>query len=147
MNTSKRKRGKKYFTPAEANATLPLVRSIVKDITELAVSLRDRHERVTRLGGGERGALGEASQEQMQTLLHDLDRDQEQMKDYVQELHDLGVELKDYYSGLVDFPAWMNGHEVYLCWRLGEGEVAHWHELDAGFAGRQRLSAEEVHST
>ncbi len=42
------------------------------------------------------------------------------MKDYVQELHALGVELKDYYTGLVDFPAWMNGHEVYLCWRLGE---------------------------
>ena len=59
------------------------------------------------------------------------------MKDFVQELNALGVELKDYYTGLVDFPGWMNGHEVYLCWRLGEPEVAHWHELDAGFAGRQ----------
>ena len=68
MSATKKKRGKKYFTPAEANATLPLVRSIVKDITELAVSLRDRHERLTRLGGGDRGVLGEAYQEEMQTL-------------------------------------------------------------------------------
>ncbi len=146
MSTNKRKRGKKYFTAAEANATLPLVRSIVKDITELAVSLRDRHERLTRLGG-DRRVLGEAYQEEMQTMQDDLDRAQDQMKDYVQELHALGVELKDYYTGLVDFPAWMNGHEVYLCWRLGEPEVAHWHELDAGFAGRQKLTAEEVHSS
>jgi hypothetical protein len=146
MSTSKRKRGKKYFTAAEANATLPLVRSIVKDITELAVSLRERHERLTRLGGGDRGVLGEAYQEEMQTLQGDLERDQGRMNDYVQELHALGVELKDFYTGLIDFPAWMNGHEVYLCWRLGEADVAHWHEVDAGFAGRQKLSAEEVHS-
>jgi hypothetical protein len=146
MTASKRKRGKKYFTAAEANAMLPLVRRIVTDITELAVSLRDRHERLTRLGGGDRGVLGDAYQEEMQTLQADLDRAQDQMKEYVQELHGLGVELKDYYTGLVDFPAWMKGHEVYLCWRLGEPEVGHWHELDAGFAGRQKLSAEQVHS-
>jgi hypothetical protein len=147
MTTSKRKRGKKYFNAAEANATLPLVRSIVKDITELAASLRDRNERLTRLGGGIRGGLGPAYQEELQTLQDDLERAQDQMKDYVQELQALGVELKDYYTGLVDFPAWMNGHEVYLCWRLGEPEVAHWHELDAGFAGRQKLTTEEVHSS
>jgi hypothetical protein len=147
MTTTKRQRGKKYFTAAEANATLPLVRRIVQDITELAVGLRDRHERLTRLGGGRRGALGDAYQEEMQTLQDDLDRAQDQMKDYVQELHALGVELKDYYTGLIDFPAWRDGREVYLCWRLGEPEVAHWHELDAGFAGRQKLQAEEVHSS
>ena len=144
MSTNKRKRGKKYFNPAEANATLPLVRSIVKDITELAAGLRDRNERLVRLGDG-RG-LGEAHQEELATLQEDLERAQDQLKDYVQELHALGVELKDYDTGLVDFPAWMNGHEVYLCWRLGEPEVAHWHELDAGFAGRRKLTTEEVHS-
>ena len=147
MTANKRKRGKRYFTAAEANATLPLVRRIAQDITELAVSLRERHERLSRLSGGSgRGVMGDAYQEEMQTLQDDLDRAQGQMKDYVQELQSLGVELKDYYTGLVDFPAWMNGHEVYLCWRLGEPEVGHWHELDAGFAGRQKLSAEEVHS-
>jgi hypothetical protein len=47
---------------------------------------------------------------------------------------------------LIDFPAWMNGREVYLCWRLGEPDVGHWHELDAGFAGRKKLSGEALHS-
>jgi hypothetical protein len=144
MSTSKRKRNKKYFSPAEANATLPLVRAIVKDITDLAASLRDRHERVTRLGG-DRG-LGEAHREELQPLQDELERAQARMKDYVDELKSLGVELKDYYTGLVDFPAWIDGHEVYLCWRLGEADVGHWHELDAGFAGRRKLKAEQVHS-
>ena len=145
MSTNKRKRGKKYFNPAEANATLPLVRSIVKDITELAASLRDRNDRLARVAGDD-GGLGKAHQEELQPLQEDLERAQDQLKDYVQELNALGVELKDYYTGLVDFPAWMNGHEVYLCWRLGEPEVAHWHELDAGFAGRQKLSPDVVAS-
>ncbi len=62
------------------------------------------------------------------------------MREYEQELRKLGVELKDYFTGLIDFPCWMDGREVYLCWQLGEPEVAHWHELDAGFAGRQKLA-------
>ena len=61
------------------------------------------------------------------------------MHEYEQELKNLGIELKDYYTGLIDFPCWMDGREVYLCWRLGEPEVAYWHELEAGFAGRQKL--------
>ena len=61
------------------------------------------------------------------------------MHEYEHELQQLGVELKDYFTGLIDFPCWMDGREVYLCWRLGEPEVGHWHELDDGFAGRQKL--------
>ena len=63
------------------------------------------------------------------------------MHEYEAELDQLHVELKDYYTGLVDFLCWMDGREVYLCWRLGESEVGFWHELDAGFAGRQPLPA------
>jgi hypothetical protein len=61
------------------------------------------------------------------------------MEEYVRELKALGVELKDYFTGLIDFPSLMDGRPVYLCWRLGEPEVAHWHELEAGVAGRQKL--------
>ena len=61
------------------------------------------------------------------------------MHEYERELEQLGVELKDYYTGLIDFPCWMDGREVYLCWRLGEPDVAHWHEVTEGFAGRQTL--------
>jgi hypothetical protein len=142
MSTAKRPRGKKFFTAAEANATLPLVRAIVKDITELAATLRDRQERLERLGDAGQGSMGEAYREELEMLQDEQDRGEERMREYLQELHALGVELKDYYAGLVDFPAWMNDHEVYLCWRLGEPEVAYWHEIDAGFKGRQKLLAD-----
>src|SRR5262249_46388950 len=140
--SNKRVRGKKYFTVGEANATLPLVRAIVKDVTELARDLRERHERLSRVRPPERGMIGDAYQEELQLVQAELERDQERMQEYEQELKNLGVELKDYYTGLIDFPCWMDNREVYLCWRLGEAEVAHWHEVDAGFAGRQKLMAD-----
>ncbi|HJT77137.1 MAG TPA: DUF2203 domain-containing protein [Gemmataceae bacterium] len=142
MAASKSVASKKYFTVAEANARLPLVRAIVRDIMALAQDLRERHERLTRIRGKEHGALGEAYQEELQQAQDDFDREQEQMHAYAQELHDLGVELKEPLIGLVDFPGWMNGREVYLCWRAGEPEVGYWHELDAGFPGRQKIRME-----
>jgi hypothetical protein len=130
-----RARNKKLFTVAEANATLPLVRSIVRDITILAGEMRDRFERMQQL----RQAGKAARREQANQLEAELDRNQERMEELETELRDLGVELKDYFIGLIDFRGWMNDHEVYLCWKLDEPEVGHWHELDAGFAGRQKL--------
>jgi hypothetical protein len=50
-----------------------------------------------------------------------------------------GCEIKDLESGLIDFPTIWEGREVFLCWKLGEPEVEFWHEIDAGFAGRQPL--------
>ena len=133
------KTGKKFFTAAEANSTLPLVRVIVRDITALARELRERHERLNRLKPGDRFRLSDAHDEELRQVQAELERGQEKMADYVRELAQLGVELKDYFTGLIDFPSLMNGRPVYLCWRLGEAEVAHWHELEAGFAGRQKL--------
>jgi hypothetical protein len=139
MAPSKPVTGKKYFTAAQANAALPLVRAIVRDITALARDLRDRHERLARLESTPRESLGEAYKEELQQIQAEFERDQERMREYEAELKGLGVELKDYYTGLVDFPCRMDGREVYLCWRMGEPDVAHWHELDAGFAGRRKL--------
>jgi len=139
MAVKKSMRRKKYYTAAEANAALPLIRVVVRDIAELARDLRDRHERLTRLQPSDRGVLGDAYHEELQQVQAEFERDQERMHEYEQELKKLSVELKDYDTGLIDFPCWMDGREVYLCWRLGETEVSHWHEIDAGFAGRQRL--------
>ena len=50
------------------------------------------------------------------------------------------VTLRDIQSGLVDFPALVSGRQVWLCWRLGEGEIAWWHELSTGIAGRRALA-------
>jgi hypothetical protein len=134
MPTKKLKSGKKYFTVTEANAVLPLARSIVRDIAELADSLQERYDRLT--------AAGDLAGDQKEEWEQELEQDQEKMRVYVEELQDLGIELKDFHTGLVDFPARMGNREVYLCWKLGEPEVAHWHELDAGFAGRRKIKAQ-----
>jgi hypothetical protein len=135
---------KKYFTVAEANARLPLVRAIVQDIVALAQDLRERHERLARVQPPPRGAIGEAYQEELCHAQAEFDRQQERIGEYERELRDLGVELKDPYTGLVDFPARLDDREVYLCWRLGEAEVSYWHDLEAGFAGRQRLRSQAL---
>jgi hypothetical protein len=135
--TTKHKTKKKHYTVSEANATLPLLRSILRDITELAADLEERHQRLACLKNARN--VDSAHQEEIQQIVADFERDQERMKDYEQELRNLHVELKDYFTGLVDFPGLMDGREVFLCWRLGEPEVGYWHELDAGFAGRQKL--------
>ena len=83
----------------------------------------------------------ESHQEELQQALAEFERDQERLNEFERELRKLGVELKDYFAGLVDFPSWMDNHEVYLCWRYGEPEVAYWHELHAGFTGRQKIRA------
>jgi hypothetical protein len=131
--------GRRYFTVSEANATLPYLRAVLRDVTELAQELRERHERLVRLRPGERGGMSEAHQEEILQARDDLERGQERMQEYEEELKQIGVELKDYVTGLIDFPSLMDGREVYLCWRLDEPEVGHWHELEAGFAGRRRL--------
>jgi hypothetical protein len=125
--------GKKYFTAAQANAMLPLVRRIVQDITQLAHRLRGTQEIMARLA---------PESEEMIAAEGEFEHGREQMTELVTELRSLGIELKDFFLGLVDFPCLMDGREVYLCWRQGEPEIAFWHEVDAGFAGRQKLLVE-----
>jgi hypothetical protein len=136
--TSRPKKKKKHYTLAEANAMLPLLRSILRDVTALANELRDRYERLVRLQKAE--GLDRAHQEEVQQSAAEFERGQQKMREYELELAKLGVELKDYYTGLIDFRHLKDGKEVYLCWRLGEPEISHWHELDAGVAGRQKLA-------
>jgi hypothetical protein len=135
-------RPKKFFTVTEANATLPLVRAIVGDITAMYRDLRERQERLSRVQATPRASPGDAYQEELQQIEAALERDQEKILECEAELSRLGIELKDYRVGLIDFPSLRQGREVYLCWRLGEPDVAYWHELDAGFAGRQKIMEE-----
>ena len=137
--TSRPKKKRKYYTLAEANAALPLLRAILRDVTTLAADLRGRYERLTRLQKTE--GLDKAHEEEVQHLVEEFERGQMKMHEYELELDKLGIELKDYYTGLVDFRHLKDGQEVYLCWRLDEPEVSHWHELDAGFSGRKEIAA------
>jgi hypothetical protein len=139
MAADNRTAGKLYYTPARANAALPLVRAIVQDIVDLANSLRERYERKPAPRAGARAGVSSAREEDLQQVEEEMERGKQRMRELERELAALGVELKDCFTGLIDFRCRMDGREVYLCWRLGEPAVAHWHELDAGFAGRQKL--------
>jgi hypothetical protein len=145
MVSSKPGRPKKHYTVAQANASLPLVRAIVRDITEMYRDLRERQERLSRVQSGPRASPGDAYQEELQQIEAALERDQARILECEAELASLDIELKDYRVGLIDFPSLRDGREVYLCWRLGEPAVAFWHELDAGFAGRQQIQEEAAH--
>lgn len=76
----------------------------------------------------------------------DLERAQEdvmvivgRMEAAVRQIDAWGVTLRDIGTGLVDFPALASGRPIWLCWRLGEGDIAWWHELASGLAGRKPL--------
>jgi hypothetical protein len=133
---------RKHFTVGEANAMLPLLRSILRDVTALAQTLQERQQSLSRVHAKAGGNVRDVYQEEVEQANAALERDQERMREYELELKNLGVELKDYFTGLIDFYSLRDGREVFLCWRLGEPEVSHWHELEAGFAGRQRLTAD-----
>src|SRR5262249_24276607 len=134
--TATRMTGRKHFTVEQANATLPLVRATVRDVVELH---RTMTERLERLGHLDEANLTDAHREELDQAQAELEQDLERMQEFERELAELGVELKDHSIGLIDFPARRDGREVYLCWKMGEPAVAYWHELDAGYRGRQKL--------
>lgn len=131
---------KKLFTVDEANAMLPLVRAIAKDVSELYHDLIERQRRLDLLTGRRDIEVGDPYSDELVEMERELEADQRRLREYVEELQHLGVELKGPADGLLDFPSEMDGRIVYLCWKLGEPEVAHWHELDTGFAGRHSLA-------
>jgi hypothetical protein len=135
-------RPRKLFTVEQANATLPLVRAIVEDLARLSKDVVERRERLAFLTNGRNGRSADMYGAEVEEIEGELESDTQQLYDFVEELRQLGVEPKNGPEGLVDFPSLMDGRVVYLCWRLGESEVQFWHELDAGFAGRQSLMAD-----
>jgi hypothetical protein len=144
MNTAA---GKKYFTVAEANAMLPLVRAIVDDIVQLKNEIEERSERlrnVRRLPGQRRGE-DNPYDEEVQQIEEEIEKENDRLEEFCDELRRLGVELKDPRVGLIDFLTQIDGREAYLCWKLGEGDIAYWHEIEAGFAGRQSLLEGSAH--
>lgn len=130
----------RIFTPTEANAMLPLVRAITRDLVRLSREVIERHQRVEHLKAGRSISFGDPYDEELAQIDEELTKDRQRLHEYVQELRQLGVEPKSSVDGIVDFPAMLDGELVYLCWKYGEPEVAHWHMLDGGFSNRQRLT-------
>lgn len=144
---SEQYRPRKLFTLEQANAALPLVRAITTDLVQLSREVMERRERLAFLASPRGSGTQRAKDlyaEELAQIEEELDKDSQQLQAYVDELRELGVEPKSGPEGLVDFPSQMDDRIVFLCWKLGESEVLHWHELDGGFAGRQPLTAGSV---
>ena len=133
---------KRYFSVDEANRALPLVRAIVDDIVRQWHVVNELRGRLSALLQPERKRRsGDPYEEELAQSQAEMEAHEETLRGYIDELEKLGVELKGLEVGLCDFPSLLDGREVCLCWRLGEPAVQYWHEVHAGFAGRQPLPA------
>jgi len=129
----------KTFTLAEAEAMLPRIRDELLAMREHKRQLDAIREDIAALarratGNGHAHPAGGAERERLraQSLV-------DMLNEGLARISALGVEVKGIDEGLVDWPHERDGHVVYLCWRLGEENIAWWHEIEAGFAGRQPL--------
>jgi hypothetical protein len=125
----------KQFTVEQANATLPLVRRIVQDVVTHYRAWNEKLNEIDLVAASGRAADNEIA-DQLAAEAQSIAREIESFR---RELADLGIEMKDPGIGLIDFPSAAGSRPIYLCWRLGEPEVAFWHEIHAGYAGRQPL--------
>jgi hypothetical protein len=129
----------RHFTPEEANAELEHVRPLVAQL----VATRQEHtaalERQEELEGKIRGNGGGIPPAELAQATAEVDAVARRLARLVDEITSHGAQVKDLDSGLVDFPALYHGETVLLCWQLGEDEIAWWHRLDDGFAGRRPL--------
>ncbi len=132
----------KYFTLDEANRTLPYVRRIVADIVGEYRAWRDTIHRYEVIAAASKSDEGET--EEQVVLREQVDAIARRINSYIEELTQVGCVFKGFEPGLVDFSSRLNGRDIFLCWQLGEPEIQFWHEMDAGFAGRQELVPELV---
>jgi hypothetical protein len=130
---------RRYFTPTEANELLAEVRPLVESLVEHRQEMRLAAERRARLTARIAGNGGDLDPQEPGELDEQFQHESQAVKQAAEQLERLGVQVKDLDRGLIDFPALHDGEEVLLCWQVGEDEVAYWHGLDEGFAGRKPL--------
>ncbi len=129
-----------HFTLAEARALLPVVGRNIRDSVQAKERYQDAEAWLQNLGqrilmqGGMTVDINvaEATKSQRDSNAHTL-------KNSIEKLEELGVVIKDLDIGLVDFPTLYKGEEVYLCWRMDEADIEHWHGVHEGFAGRKEI--------
>jgi hypothetical protein len=129
----------RYFTATEANEMLEIVRPLVEEVVARRRVLREaatHRAELARLVSGNGGGVDAGD---FATLDEEATREAAEIARLVGQIQELGVLVKDLDRGLVDFPALREGEEVLLCWELGEDEIAFWHGLKEGFAGRKPL--------
>jgi len=124
----------RYFTLQEANEVLNAIRPLLDEIQTIRKEILARKPEIWPVV--ERAAGNGGSQSASKLV-----REFERLDVFVHQVQDTGVLFKDINAGLLDFPALKDGREVYLCWQYGEDDIAFWHEVEAGYAGRQPIES------
>lgn len=129
----------RYFTVEQANRTLPLVERIVRDILDAYPTFEQRQRTFRRLA---RRGSDPAHTTDLDALREDIEASADHINGFFEELHHIGCTFKGVENGLVDFPSRYQERTILLCWKLGEESIRFWHEVDAGYAGRQPVTSE-----
>jgi hypothetical protein len=124
-------RFKKHYTVGEARALLPQLRKWLTELHQLRQRLKQVDDRIGQMIAGGTDAGGESVNAQIKLLA--------EFQNVIQEFSRREIQIKDVERGLIDFPSLLGGREVFLCWELDDDDIEFWHELDAGFSGRERL--------
>ncbi len=129
----------RHFSLDEANRAL-------RDVTPLLLRLREIHTAARRAREQldvlwKRLESGEPVLDDLTAVRARIESLTREAADLLRRLDEIGCILRDVEMGLVDFPAVVEGTEVFLCWRLGEEAITYWHGTAEGFAGRKPLSA------
>jgi hypothetical protein len=122
---------RKHYTRDEARRLLPQVRQWLTRCTQVQAELQILDERLSGLMAPGADLGGD--------LVNTWARKLVELEGAFLEFERREIQVKDIQRGLVDFPAIIGGREVFLCWEQDEEDIEFWHELDAGFAGRERL--------
>lgn len=131
---------KKYYTLEEANAALAEVRTMAGEIRKAEAVRQEKqksHSEVMLVIAQNGGNFSNARFAQLTKALERSTRHLQRLIDELQ--NKFRCEIKGLQPLLVDFYSLREGREVYLCWKEGEEEITHWHDLDSGFAGRRPL--------
>lgn len=128
----------RYFTREEAEALLPQISVVLRDIQRARAAMKESEEELSALEIRARGN-GHGLHERIAKLQQEVRQHVQVLRALATELDQFGCELKDPDTGLIDFLCLREGRAVYLCWLLGEERINYWHEIQAGFAGRQPL--------
>jgi hypothetical protein len=127
-----------YYDLGAANERLAELRPLLSALREDRDEVAAGQARLSRIRGEDGTAVhdGQTDLERESAALYAIVK---RMEAAVRQIDDWGVSLRDISTGLIDFPALASGRPIWLCWRLGEGDIAWWHELEAGVAGRKPL--------
>jgi hypothetical protein len=127
------------FTLEEANAAVAELRPIVEEMVEHGRRLADaqarQRELVTRIAGNG----GDMQPSDLGELAKTIQGEADAIAACAERIDAAGAQIKSLEEGLLDFPSRRAGELVLLCWKLGEGDIEHWHGMDEGFAGRKPL--------